>query len=64
MLPVEYIVVAGVETFTIYFKNISGYRNCCHLILDLNKAIRDSSILGNAYFGLDKWILNEMELSI
>lgn len=40
------------------FKNLPSIRNCCHLILDTNKIVRDISILGYAYFGIDRWSLN------
>ena len=65
MLPVEYQVYykSSTESFTVVFKNNSQYRNCCHLIIDAEKIIRESSILGQVYFGLDKWKINDNEIN-
>lgn len=60
ILPLEYEVKYknSLECFTVVFKNSPTFWNCCHLILDTNKIVRESSVLGNVYFGLDRWTLS------
>jgi hypothetical protein len=61
ILPVQYQVYfsAASDIFTVSFENNSVFRHCCHLILDANKIIMECSVLGHAYFGLDRRVLND-----
>lgn len=65
-MPVQYQVYykSASESFIVTFQNNSTLRNCCHIVLDQNKIIKECSILGHAYFGLDRRLINDNDICI